>query len=198
MSANITKLDKGVPSFFLDNGAILMFEPITDYTTVGVEALKNPVDLGNIKEDSTSWEGEDISIETKRNERGEAVVTVPKEGTFAFAFDVMSTDTESIKKLMKALDITGTVGAWMSNAKIAGIGKEIASQICPVGWANLEKDKVILFPKARVTAGFKYDDDMLVVHVMVSAEKVDTDKLQTVMILSGAKLNYGTPASDAS
>lgn len=195
MAVNITKLDKGTPSFFLDNGAILMFDPIADYSKVGVEALVNPVDLCNIKDESTSWDGEEITIETKKNERGEAVVSVAKEGTFAFSFDVMSNDAETMKKLMMAMNITGTVGAWMAGAKAIGIGKELASQICPVAWANQDKNMVFVFPKARVTAGLKYDDDMVLIHVMVTAEKVDTDKLQTVMLLTGGKLDYGSAAA---
>lgn len=194
MPVNINKLHKGSPSHFVNVGAMIMFDKIEDsaYAAATGASFVNPVDLGDILQDSTSWDGDEISVENIKNEQGENVVTYPVNGTYAYSFNVMSTDAETLKKLMVAEDLSGfTTGTWVKSPKVIGIGDKLASFVCPVAWVNQDQNREMLFPKARVTSTLAYDNDLLVVHVSVVAEKVSTANLKTIMMIDGA-LDYGS------
>lgn len=182
----ISRLDKGAPAHFLKNGGVLIFDPVADYTSATLNTLGTPTDVGDILQDSTSWDGDEISFETINNELGEAVVSTVTNGTYAYSFRLMSSDEETIKKFLKAIPITISTGpTWMSGTKGVGYGTELASFEAPVGWVNMDYNQMLLFPKARVIAGQNWENNLLVTTVSVMAQKVDTENLKTVMLLSG-------------
>lgn len=183
----ITKLDKGAASHFLKNGLVTVFDEVSDYSAATMETITNPVDVGDILEGSTSWDGEEISFEDIKNEKGEGVVSTVTNGTYAYSFSLMSTDKETLKKFLKGVDLTlSAKPTWMSDATGVGFGVEVASYEAPIAWWNQDINKILFFPKARIVAGLAYDDSgLMVVNVKVSAQKVDTENLKTVMMLNG-------------
>lgn len=182
----ITKLDKGAPEHFLKNGAILAFDPVADYASATLATFTNGMTVGDVLQDSTSWDGDEISFESINNEIGEAVITTVTNGTYAYSFNLMSTDKETIKKFLKGADLNITSKPdWMADAEGTGFGSQLATFEAPVGWMNQDLNQILLFPKARVVAGLGYDSGLLVVNVKVTAQKVDTENLKTVMLLKG-------------
>ena len=182
----ISKLDKGAPEHFLKNGAVVAWDPVSDYASATLSTFANGMILGDVLQDSTSWDGDEISFESINNEIGEAVITTVTNGTYAFSFNLMSTDKETIKKFLKGADLTISAKPdWMSDATGVGFGSQLATFEAPVGWLNQDLNQILLFPKARVVAGLSYDSGLLVVNVKVTAQKVDTENLKTVMLLKG-------------
>lgn len=182
----ITKLDKGAPEHFLKNGGILIFDEVSDYASASLSTFTNGMTVGDVLQDSTSWDGDEISFESINNEIGEAVISTLTNGTYAYSFNLMSTDAATIKKFLKGADLTiSTKPDWMSDAAGVGFGSQLATFETPVGWMNQDLNQILMFPKARVVAGLAYDSGLLVVNVKVTAQKVDTENLKTVMLLKG-------------
>ena len=182
----IAKLDQGAPEHFLKNGGIIFFDEVADYASASLSTFTNPTLAGDILQDSTSWEGDEINFETINNELGEAVITTVTNGTYAYSFNLMSSDEDTIKKFLNGADVTiSSQPAWMTGAKAVGYGTTLASFEAPVGWINQDENKMLLFPKARVIATQAWEENLLVITVTVTAQKVDTDDLKTVMLLKG-------------
>ena len=53
--------------------------------------------LGQIVEDSTSWDGDDPSMDPLRDEQGDTITTRITAGTLAFSLDIASTSTDLLK-----------------------------------------------------------------------------------------------------
>ena len=49
-------------SLFAGQGDLILFDPITDYASATLATLANPKSLGQIVQDSTSWDGDDVSV----------------------------------------------------------------------------------------------------------------------------------------
>lgn len=182
----IAKLDKGAPQHFLKNGGILIFPEVDDYATAKLDTLGEPMTAGDILQDSTTWEGDEISFESINNELGEAVISTVLNGTYAYSFNLMSTDPNTVKKFLRGKDVSiGTKPSWLPDAEAVGFGSDLATFETPIGWMNQDTNQILLFPKARVVAGLAYDNGLMVVNVKVTAQKVDTTDLKTVMLLKG-------------
>ena len=59
----------------------------------------------------------------------------------------------------------------------------------PIMLSNDEGDLSLLFPKAKIVSNLTLDDGMFLLHVSVTAEAIDTDDLDTAMLIEG-KVEY--------
>jgi hypothetical protein len=181
--------------FFIGQGDMIYWDPIADYSLATLASFKNGKSFGNIKEDSTSWTGEDITETVVRNEQGNVITTTSTAGTLAFEATLADMDNALVKMLMKAKDITvsGLDADWIaqgSTATAVGFGVELPVIEIPVAVTNDAKNKTLIFPKAKVVSALTYEDKMLAIKLSITAQAINTASLTTGMILNGA-LDYG-------
>lgn len=190
----VTKAD--VSRLFMGQSDIILFDKVADYNTAKISTLANPKSLGDIDQDSTSWTGDDPEIEPRRNEQGEAVTSRVTNGTQAYEFSIMSMDFENVKAFLApgvVKNITATTGAaWGATngiKKVVGFGSTPSVMTRPIMLSNDEGDLSLLFPKAKIVSNLTLDDGMFLLHVSVTAEAIDTDDLDTAMLIEG-KVEY--------
>ena len=181
--------------FFIGQGDMIYWGAISDYSTATLASFKNGKSFGNIKEDSTSWTGEDITETVVRNEQGNVITTTSTAGTLAFEATLADMDNDLVKMLMKAKDITvsGLDADWIaqeSTATAVGFGVELPVIEIPVAITNDAKNKTLIFPKAKVVSALTYEDKMLAIKLSITAQAINTASLTTGMILNGP-LSYG-------
>lgn len=181
--------------FFIGQGDMIYWDAIADYTAATLASFKNGKSFGNIKEDSTSWTGEDITETVVRNEQGNVITTTSTAGTLAFEATLADMDNALVKMLLKAKDITvsGLDADWIaqeSTATAVGFGVELPVVEIPVAITNDAKNKTLIFPKAKVVSALTYEDKMLAIKLSITAQAINTASLTTGMILNGA-LEYG-------
>lgn len=159
-----------------------------DYATAEFSDVANTLKIiGDILDGSTSSNGEDISIEERKNEQGITVYTLPTSaGSIGWDYTVMSTDEVSMQKFLQAVKISGvTLPAWEATdgAKdILKFGVEAATFVAPFGLINSTKDRLILLPSATYTCALTVDGKDTMIKVSVKANKIDTPKLGTAMM----------------
>ena len=142
--------------------------------------------LGQIVEDSTSWDGDDPSMEPIKDEQGDTITTQITAGTLAFSLDIASTSTDMLKAFMKAEDIADfTSTVFGSGAKAVGFGVDLPVVTRPIMIANDEGNKALVFPKAKIVGNLAYADKLWRVHLSVTAEWIDTKNLKTGMMITG-------------
>jgi hypothetical protein len=190
----VTKAD--VSRLFMGQSDIILFDKVDDYNTAKISTLANPKSLGDIDQDSTSWTGDDPEIEPRRNEQGEAVTSRVTNGTQAYEFSIMSMDFNNVKTFLApgvVKAITATTGAaWGATngiKKVVGFGSTPSVMTRPIMLSNDEGDLSLLFPKAKIVSNLTLDDGMFLLHVSVTAEAIDTDDLDTAMLIEG-KVEY--------
>lgn len=190
----VTKAD--VSRLFMGQSDIILFDKVDDYNTAKISTLANPKSLGDIDQDSTSWTGDDPEVEPRRNEQGEAVTSRVTNGTQAYEFSIMSMDFNNVKTFLApgvVKDITATTGAaWGATngiKKVVGFGSTPSVMTRPIMLSNDEGDLSLLFPKAKIVSNLTLDDGMFLLHVSVTAEAIDTDDLDTAMLIEG-KVEY--------
>ena len=190
----VTKAD--VSRLFMGQSDIIRFDKVDDYNTAKISTLANPKSLGDIDQDSTSWTGDDPEIEPRRNEQGEAVTSRVTNGTQAYEFSIMSMDFNNVKTFLApgvVKAITATTGAaWGATngiKKVVGFGSTPSVMTRPIMLSNDEGDLSLLFPKAKIVSNLTLDDGMFLLHVSVTAEAIDTDDLDTAMLIEG-KVEY--------
>lgn len=181
--------------FFIGQGDMMYWDPIKDYSTATLATLVNGKSFGNIKEDTTSWTGEDITDTVIRNEQGNVITTTSTAGTLAFEATLADMDNALVKKLLKGKDITvsGLDADWIAQeatATAVGFGVELPVVEIPVGVTNDAKNKTLIFPKAKVVSALTYEDKMFAIRMSITAQAINTANLTTGMILNGA-LDYG-------
>lgn len=181
--------------FFIGQGDMIYWDPIANYSQATLASFTNGKSFGNIKEDSTSWTGEDITETVVRNEQGNVITTTSTAGTLAFEATLADMDNALVKMLLKAKDITvsGLDADWIaqeSTATAVGFGVELPVVEIPVAITNDAKNKTLIFPKAKVVSALTYEDKMLAIKLSITAQAINTASLTTGMILNGA-LDYG-------
>lgn len=181
--------------FFIGQGDMIYWDPIANYSTATLASFTNGKSFGNIKEDSTSWTGEDITETVVRNEQGNVITTTSTAGTLSFEATLADMDNALVKMLMKAKDITvsGLDTDWIaqeSTATAVGFGVELPVVEIPVAITNDAKNKTLIFPKAKVVSALTYEDKMIAIKLSITAQAINTASLTTGMILNGA-LDYG-------
>lgn len=197
----VTKAD--VSRLFMGQSDIILFDKVDDYNTAKISTLANPKSLGDIDQDSTSWTGDDPEVVPRRNEQGEAVTSRVTNGTQAYEFSIMSMDFNNVKTFLApgvVKDITASTGAaWGATngiKKVVGFGSTPSVMTRPIMLSNDEGDLSLLFPKAKIVSNLTLDDGMFLLHVSVTAEAIDTDDLDTAMLIEG-KVEYAGESAGA-
>ena len=191
MATVIDKIDAAtVP--FVGQGDLIIFDPVSDYSAATLASFTNPKSLGQIVQDSTSWEGEDVSTDQILDEQGNIITAKVAAGTLSFSFDIASTSANMMKKFMAAADITVGSPAYVAASSTAvGFGVDLPVFTVPILVADQEKKRAWIYPKAKITSNLSLSDGLYRIHAVVLAEQVDTANLKTGILLEGA-LVYAT------
>lgn len=188
MATIINKIDAATAPF-VGQGDLIIFAPIADYSTAKLSDFSTPQSLGQIVQDSTSWEGEDVSTDQILDEQGNIITAKVTAGTLAFSFDIASTSANMMKKFMAAADISsanlGTAAFLESGATAVGFGVDLPVFTVPILVADQEKKRAWVYPKAKITSNLSLSDGLYRIHAVVLAEQVDTQYLKTGILLEG-------------
>lgn len=192
MATIISKIDAATAPF-VGQGDLIIFAPIADYSSAKLSDFSTPQSLGQIVQDSTSWEGEDVSTDQILDEQGNIITAKVTAGTLSFSFDIASTSANMMKKFMAAADISSAnLGSptWLSasnpSPSAVGFGVELPVFTVPILVADQEKKRAWVYPKAKITSNIAYSDGLYRIHAVALAEQVDTAYLKTAILLEGA------------
>lgn len=184
----IAKLDTS-PKLFEGQGDLVVFAPISDYTSKTLANLSDPKSLGQIVQDSTTWEGEDVSTDQILDEQGNVITAHVTAGTLGFSFDIASTSLTMVKNFLAGTDAienvtfagleTGTGEALQA----AGFGVDLPVQTRPIAVIDSERGRAWVYPKAKITSNLALADGLYRIHAVVVAEQVDQPSLKTAMIV---------------
>lgn len=169
---------------FAGQGDLIMFDEVTDYGAATLATLNNPKSLGQIVQDSTSWEGEDPETTEIKDEQGNVITAKVAAGTLGFSFDIASTSQEMIKTFLggKNVDLPSGTDAWSTGTAMK-FGKEIPTIVRPIAIVNDLKNRTWLYPKAKITSSITLANGLYRIHCVVVAEGLDTDALGTAMVI---------------
>ena len=169
---------------FAGQGDLIMFDEVADYGAATLATLDNPKSLGQIVQDSTSWEGEDPDISEILDEQGNVITARTTAGTLGFSFDIASTSQEMIKTFLggKTVALPSTTDAW-NTGTVMKFGTEIPTIVRPIAIVNDLKNRTWLYPKAKITSSLSLEDGLYRIHCTVVAEGLDTENLGTVMVI---------------
>jgi len=192
MATIINKIDAATAPF-VGQGDLIIFGAIADYSSAKLSDFSSPQSLGQIVQDSTSWEGEDVSTDQILDEQGNLITAKVTAGTLSFSFDIASTSANMMKKFMAAADISAVnLGnpSWLTGSNptpsAVGFGVNLPVFTVPVLVADQEKKRAWVYPKAKITSNLAYSDGLYRIHAVVLAEQVDTAYLKTAILLEGA------------
>ena len=121
MATTIGKFDT-VTSVFAGVNDIIVGDVAADsaYASGTLDTLfANAKSVGQVKEDSTNWTGDDPTVDSVKDERGNIITTKTTAGTFAFEFLMASMSENILKAFMKASDVSSVVGQlrWKEHIK---------------------------------------------------------------------------------
>ena len=169
---------------FAGQGDLIMFDEVADYGAATLATLDNPKSLGQIVQDSTSWEGEDPDSSEILDEQGNVITARTTAGTLGFSFDIASTSQEMIKTFLggKTVSLPSTTDAWNTGTAMK-FGTEIPTIVRPIAIVNDLKNRTWLYPKAKITSSLSLEDGLYRIHCTVVAEGLDTENLGTVMVI---------------
>ena len=189
--------EKKVTEVFNGQSDIALFDaPADGYTetTSLSDVLASGMSLGQVVEDSTSWDGDEPSIDMIKDEQGESIVATVTAGTYAFSCDVADLSKEMVIELLKGTEVTtpGTIAS-IENATDVVKLVELPVQTRPIAIFNDEANKWILFPKAKIVGSLSLDSKLWRIHINATAEFIDTDTLGTCTFGKG-KPKYGETA----
>lgn len=184
----IAKLDTS-PKLFEGQGDLVVFEPISDYTNATLASLTTPKSLGQIVQDSTTWEGEDVSTDQILDEQGNVITAHVTAGTLGFSFDIASTSLTMVKNFLAGTDpienvtFAGLEAGSGEALQAAGFGVDLPVQTRPIAVIDSEKGRAWVYPKAKITSNLALADGLYRIHAVVVAEQVDQPSLKTAMIV---------------
>lgn len=186
---------KKVTEVFNGQSDIAIFDvPEKGYTesTSFADVTASGMSLGQVVEDSTSWEGDDPSIDVIKDEQGDAIVTTVTGGTYAFSCDVADLSPEMAIALMKATKVENALTS-TSIGTITDVVKfvELPVTTAPIAIFNDEANKWILFPKAKIVGNLTLDSKLWRLHITATAEYIDTETLGTFMMGKGTPIAEG-------
>ncbi len=187
----ITKIDAATETF--DGFArVIVFPDVdpadfTDATTLA-DVLKDGKDLGQIVEDSPSWDGDEADVEVLKDTEGGVIRALSTPGTFAWSCRVASTSAAMSEAIAGARLTDTTAGAvgdvtTAAGKKIIGLNPGDMTKRCPIGVLNKTKNRLMLFPKASVNASPAFEDNMMEYNLSATAEDVNTPILSTMMFI---------------
>ena len=193
MATSVGKIEN-VTGLFSGQGDLFVFDALTDsqYETATLATLTGAKSLGQIVQNSTSWEGEDPEVTEIKDEQGNIITAKTAAGTLAFAFNLASTSSAMIQKFLKGMNIdvkgiSGDATPWdEASMKVTGFGIEIPVVTLPVAIVNDGLNKTWLYPKTKITSSLAYEDGLWVIHCACIAENLDTAGLKTGMLIEAA------------
>lgn len=184
----IAKLDSAA-KLFAGQGDLVIFDAISDYAAKTLADLVNPKSLGQIVQDSTSWEGEDVNTDQILDEQGNLITARVTAGTLGFSFDIASTSPTMVKTFLAGVDITGTTltGLFDTNTVSAvGFGTALPVMTRPIAVLNDELNRAWIYPKAKITSNLTLADGLYRIHAVVLAENVDNkDQSNNTILATG-------------
>ena len=195
MATTVGKIEN-VTGLFSGQGDLFIFGVLTDteYESANLASLKDPVSLGQIVQDSTSWEGEDPETTEIKDEQGNIITAKVAAGTLAWAFDLASTSSAMIKKFLKGMNVdvstlTTDNTPWDEGGMVVtGFGVDIPVTTVPMAIVNDGMNKTWLYPKTKVTGSLAYADGLWRIHCNCIAEYLNTTGLKTGMLIE-ARVN---------
>ena len=183
----ITKFEDAA-KLFAGQGDLVIFDEITDYSGKSLSNLTNPKSLGQIVQDSTTWEGEDVNTDQILDEQGNLITARVTAGTLGFSFDIASTSIAMVKAFLAGVDISGTTLAsvWDNTTVVAaGFGTALPVMTRPIAVLNDEMNRMWVYPKAKITSNLAYTDGLYRIHAVVLAENVDVQSEGTQLLATG-------------
>lgn len=173
---------------------VLFDEPSGGYTaqTSFADVTASGMSLGQVVEDSTSWEGEDPSIDSIKDEQGDIIVSTVTAGTYGFSCDIADVSEEMATAVMKAAKVQ-TPGTSTGIGSLSNVLKFVELPITtrPIAIFNDEANKWILLPKAKIVGNLTLDSKLWRIHINATAEYINTDTCGTFM------MGKGTPIADS-
>lgn len=192
-------------TLFAGQSDLVVFSAFTgDYATAkAADLMKGGQSLGQISEESTSWTGDEPTIDVLYDEQHQIIGITPKPGTNAFEAEVASTSSAMLKLLHNGKEIK-LAKTDLANADVdasedvtaVGIGGELPIMEVPIGWWSQDKSRMFFMPKATVVGSFTQNGRFVVNKISVTAGFVDTDNLQPLMVIP-VKPKYATTTTDA-
>lgn len=184
---------EGAAKLFSGQGDLIMFDAVPDYDADSFDELAdltNPKSLGQIVQDSTTWEGEDVSTDEILDEQGNIITAHVTAGTLGFSFDIASTSQLMVQTFLggDAIASPGTFSGLEGTGALSatGFGVKIPVMTRPIAIINDELNRAWVYPKAKITANLSYTDGLYRIHAVVVAEQVDKAKIKTAMIVDRA------------
>ena len=173
---------------------VLFDEPSGGYTaqTSFADVTASGMSLGQVVEDSTSWEGEDPSIDSIKDEQGDIIVSTVTAGTYGFSCDIADVSEEMAVAVMKAAKVASP-GTSTGIGSLSNVLKFVELPITtrPIAIFNDEANKWILLPKAKIVGNLTLDSKLWRIHINATAEYINTDTCGTFM------MGKGTPIADS-
>lgn len=189
-AGKITKLEAAA-KLFAGQGDLVIFDAIADYSEATLGSLENPKSLGQIVQDSTSWDGEDVGTDSILDEQGNLITARVTAGTLAFSFEIASTSAAMVQKFLKGHAVSAGSGSTLSidgfesPVTATGFGTDLPVFTAPIAIINDELNRAWLYPKAKITSALSYSDGLWRIKANVLAEMVDNGNLYTGMIIEG-------------
>jgi hypothetical protein len=180
----------GITEVFNGQSDIVLFDEVSiTSTTTLAQVIASGRSLGQVVEDSTSWDGDEPSLDSIKDEQGDVIVVNPTSGTYAFSCDLASTEDALLKTFLKGASVTlanGSTAETITDIKdIVKFGTELPVITRPIAIVNDEANKILLFPKAKIIGNLNLDSKLWRIHISATAEFVDTANLGTCMKFSG-------------
>lgn len=182
----------GSQQLLAGQGDIIVFSaPAGGYTssTTLANVLTNGASLGQVVQDATSWDGEQVSFSQILDEQGDVITSRATNGTHQVSFDLADLEADFIAAFLGAESITVATGGATAVFKDGtvtcyGFGHKLPVKVRPLMITNDEGNRAIFFPKAKMAASLSWSDNLWRLHVVATAEFMDSATLKTCMILS--------------
>lgn len=182
----------GSQQLLAGQGDIIVFSaPAGGYTssTTLANVLTNGASLGQVVQDATSWDGEQVSFSQILDEQGDVITSRATNGTHQVSFDLADLEADFIAAFLGAESITvatGGAAAVFKDGTVTcyGFGHKLPVKVRPLMITNDEGNRAIFFPKAKMAASLSWSDNLWRLHVVATAEFMDSATLKTCMILS--------------
>lgn len=190
VTGKITNLES-IGEYFTGNGDVVIFDQLT-LSSAGLTSLRGAKSIGDIKKDTLKWNGSDPNESQIKNEQDEVIVSKTEAGAFGFEFTALSTSAAMLAKLIGATTISETFvtgDTFAVGSVVTGFGTALPVIECPVAIFNADLGKAFVFPNGKITSSLATEDGVACLKCKVTAQKVDTAKLKTVMFVKGAA-NY--------
>lgn len=176
---------------FAGQGDLAIFDTPEDYSTATFASLTNPRSLGQIVQDSTSWEGDDPETTEIKDEQGGLITARATAGTLKFSFELASTSLKMVEKFLGGKEILaaalGTNTNFDGTVKAVGFGVDLPVFTAPYIILNEDRTLAWLYPKAKTVGNLSWADGLWRIKAIVTGEYLDTPSLKTGMILELAK-----------